>query len=654
MAMPNLPLEIALAWFAAQPGVTPDHQAQLRAAVCANEVRLERLNRQAAAGRLNGFSLDVAAGDSNLTGRYDKQAGVVSLPVADFGNGRELEAALGVQAITVEFAHARWRKPGGGEHVVDQDMLNNLQSTLNGSPVLAGQIKQAVMQGHVGYIGLLDAPLAAAAVYDGQVRDGTPKGIRLAPSGLQSNTAATPEGRFDARDMTFVLGHEIQHGVNNAAKQRATGIFLDAIAARARAPGIVHDHTDALRAYLQAGREDEAKAQIAGWNALLSREKVKNPKEGGLQLMAFTQMQRIYDFIKPIKNKSAPQQALPGLTFNSDGSLSQTEGNIAAMGRHYFDRPSPRYARPGQRPMTLGEHRDMAGNPRPSADYPTYYATWALERIIAAEDRAHAHRSAPRAKIAIDMAGLGLKEDLIEMEGLDLGRDKTPRPYLDTSRTPPAEGRFHHTQDGSVDRRHDHQHVPAASTTHAASTDGGSLDRWVGALRSGDQAAIAAARQALTASPQARRLWNEALAEVHAGQTRLSAWQVRAWNTSLFRQAMAQLDRLGSSAELPAEREQRERVAAALAVQARQSGLPAIDAVRRLRDGGLVAAWRDTRAPTHERRTPAINPIQAAKQPLQHSMQRLHAQMRGQPARRQPDSQPPARALPPPGRDRSR
>lgn len=65
MAMPNLPLEIALAWFAAQPGVTPDHQAQLRAAVCADEVRLERLNRQAAAGRLNGFSLDVVSGNFN-------------------------------------------------------------------------------------------------------------------------------------------------------------------------------------------------------------------------------------------------------------------------------------------------------------------------------------------------------------------------------------------------------------------------------------------------------------------------------------------------------------------------------------------------------------------------------------------------------------
>ena len=46
------------------------------------------------------------------------------------------------------------------------------------------------------------------------------------------------------------------------------------------------------------------------------------------------------------------------------------------------------------------------------------------------------------------------------MEGLDLGRNKTPRSYLDTSQTPAMQGRFHHTQDGSVNAQHDHQYVP--------------------------------------------------------------------------------------------------------------------------------------------------------------------------------------------------
>src|SRR3546814_10384068 len=98
------------------------------------------------------------------------------------------------------------------------------------------------------------------------------------------------------------------------------------------------------------------------------------------------------------------------------------------MGLHYFDRPPPTYAQPGQRPFGLGEHRDLAGNPRPTADYANYYGTWAWERIFAAEDQAGVRHQGAAPRLVADMAGLGLKEDLIEMEGLVLGRNKATRP----------------------------------------------------------------------------------------------------------------------------------------------------------------------------------------------------------------------------------
>src|SRR3546814_2918640 len=60
------------------------------------------------------------------------------------------------------------------------------------------------------------------------------------------------------------------------------------------------------------------------------------------------------------------------------------------------------------------------------------------------------------------MAGLGLKEDLIEMEGLDVGRNKVRRPYYDSATSPATLHHFDHTQDGSVHPTHDHQHVPVA------------------------------------------------------------------------------------------------------------------------------------------------------------------------------------------------
>src|SRR3546814_8628875 len=76
------------------------------------------------------------------------------------------------------------------------------------------------------------------------------------------------------------MGHELQHGFNRHAKLKSTRTFLDDIRQQAGAKGPVHDYTDELRAYIQAGREDEAKAEIAGWNALLSLEKQHNPRAG--------------------------------------------------------------------------------------------------------------------------------------------------------------------------------------------------------------------------------------------------------------------------------------------------------------------------------------------------------------------------------------
>src|SRR3546814_10647639 len=134
------------------------------------------------------------------------------------------------------------------------------------------------------------------------------------------------------------------------------------------------------------------------------------------------------------------------------------------MGRHYFGRPPPTYAQPGQRPVGLGEHRDLAGNPRPTADYANYYGTWAWERIFAAEDQAGVRHQGAAPRVVADMAGLGLKEDLIEMEGLDLGRNKARRPYYDSATSPATLHHFDHTQDRSVHPTRTPQHVPV---THA-------------------------------------------------------------------------------------------------------------------------------------------------------------------------------------------
>ena len=103
--------------------------------------------------------------------------------------------------------------------------------------------------------------------------------------------------------------------------------------------------------------DDEAKAEIAGWNALLSRERQAHPNGSGLDLVLKTGNDRVLDFVfQDPSTTNVRAIANPGLTFNSDGSLSQTPANIAAMGQHYFDRPSHLHAQPHQRPVFLGEH----------------------------------------------------------------------------------------------------------------------------------------------------------------------------------------------------------------------------------------------------------------------------------------------------------
>lgn len=621
MANPNPQLEAALAQFAAQPGITLDQEAQLRAAVVANTDRLGLLNRQAAVGQLKGFVLEASAGTPNLTGTYDKAAGVITLPVASFqpsgmAAGEDLKAVVGLQAITVDFAHKTWQDPAGQRHTVNQDMVTNLQSTLNESPVLATQIKDAVTQGHVQHFSLLGNSMAAGATYDGNTpqQDGTPKGINLPPLRLQTNSPANPQGLYNAQDMTFVLGHEIQHGFNDAARDQATRTFIQDISRQAQMHGPVHDYSDELRDYIQAGREDEAKANISGWNALLSREQQGNPS-AGLPDMARIRNTRIEDFI--IRgNSTTPPQALPGLTFNQDGSLSQTPANIAAMGQHYFDRPSHVHAQPNQRPVGLGEHK-----PNPTADYPNYYGTWALEQIFAAEDRANVSYQGARPQIAIDMAGLGLKEDLIEMEGLDLGANKVPRPYLDTSQIPAKPGHFHHTQDASMG--HAHQHVPILAAGQIPASGDPVVDRWIDALQAGDRADAKLVQEEFTRSPDGQRLWAESLADAHAWDDAQKPWRARAGDIPLFNQAMDHLERLGPQMDSQWTQEQRERLAGTIALEARRGHLPEISDLVTSRDGSLIAVWNHPHNSVLERRTDTINPGQAAEQPLQQTMRQF-------------------------------
>ncbi|MCC4622497.1 hypothetical protein LL965_21470 [Xanthomonas cassavae CFBP 4642] len=483
MAATSPQLEAALARFSANPGVTQNQAKQLRTAIISDSTLLRQFEQEAKQGNLQGFSLQSSASNApNLVGSYDIRNGVITLPTSSFQPtgttaSSDLKATLQVQQMTLAFARSTFQDSARVSHPVTQDMVDNLLSTVNRSPYLADQLKKAASTvdpmdtSNPKRAQLESFGFVGPGVFAGGTYDGNNKIMNLPPLGLQTASPNNPHGRFSAKDMAFVLGHEIQHSFNHTDKVQATAKFLNDVRSQATTKTPIHDYTNELRSYIQAGREDEAKAEIAGWNALLSHERHSNPNANGLDLMLNTNSTRTLDFIHrdPLTTKAI---ANPGLSFNHDGSLTSTPANIVAMGKHYFDRPSQLYAQPGQRPVSLGEHRNPAGQLQPTADYTNYYGTWAIEQILQAEDRANVLYQGARPRVTVDMVGLGLKEHLIENEGLDRGPNKTPFPYHDSSTAPPTLHHFDHTQDGSVNRAHDHRYVPIVPSTPAAGLRG--------------------------------------------------------------------------------------------------------------------------------------------------------------------------------------
>jgi hypothetical protein len=532
MSTLNPQLEIALSQFATQPGVTSAQEAQLRAAVASDALLLERLNQDAADGHLKGFALSQSSGKSTLAGTYEKASGVVTLPASSFARtgpaaSADLSATLRLQDMSLRFAHSDYDDPASKLcRPITQEMVNNLQSTINGSPVLAQEMKKAVTPPGPGQ----EAPLQHFAPLSGTVAGGTYNGDTRTMS-LPPTSLLTP---FNSVDMTFVLGHETQHAFNHGTSMAAYRSLDTETRQIAQGNSLAHDYTEPIGKLIQASREDEAGAQIAGWNALLSRQQQITPM-AGLDNMLKTKNSRVLDFVE-FNESTNSAQARPGLTFNPDTTLSQTPANIAAAGQYYFDKPPK--GTPGvtaHQTTGLGFHGD--------SDYRNYYGAVAVGGAINAE-RAYAQPvNGHRPNMQIDMSRLGLREDLMERNGITIGKNPgTPQPYNDTSQLPPAPRHFDHTNT-PAGVPNSHQHVPvipgAAGSLGANAGDprdpeaaqpfgtpqaqrelsptadfSAYLDRMLAAAQSGDDASFRKMTQTLADLPPGRELRAEAVAAV--------------------------------------------------------------------------------------------------------------------------------------------
>lgn len=148
MARPSQQLEAVLARFSTSHGASSDQAAQLRDAITSDAKLLAQFDQQAQSGQLKDFTLQASASTQpNLAGTYDKQGGVITLPAASLQSPGavatgDLKATLQIQQMSVAFAHSTYQDAARNQHPVTQDMVDNLQSSINRSPYLADEIKK--------------------------------------------------------------------------------------------------------------------------------------------------------------------------------------------------------------------------------------------------------------------------------------------------------------------------------------------------------------------------------------------------------------------------------------------------------------------------------------------------------------------------------
>jgi hypothetical protein len=319
------------------------------------------------------------------------------------------------------------------------DQRTNFNNAVRNSPALENQINAAVASGDLRGFSLLPAGTNAGGQFNPTSRTlELPASIMTTPSGRGA--------RFDAGELTFVMGHEIQHSINRPTLATAYSTFDTEVNRIGRSAQPTHDYTAPLNALLNANRNDEATANIAGYNAtvgmLRSTNGGRNPT---LEEIYRANPGRMQDVITASSGRPTTYALRDGYTLNAD--MSMTPGtanargvsNTQAMGQYYYDKPASQ--------ARLGANGD--------SNYQNYYAANPLStiaRVELANAPAHAANGL-RPQLCLNMTTLGIDEAQLERNGLDLGGSGLRQPYVNTGTNPPTQGHFDHTATS-------HRHVP--------------------------------------------------------------------------------------------------------------------------------------------------------------------------------------------------
>ena len=215
-------------------------------------------------------------------------------------------------------------------------------------------------------------------------------------------------GEQSEEDTTFILGHEIKHCFDQERMNKLFENLKNNLEVQIRQKG-QRDYTDEIKTFLQVSRELEARAEINGFNALVSAWKQKHNGSIPTKEQLFALTDYMHDFIERNrdKNGNVTYRFKAGLSIDEKTmELKQTPQNLEAMGKHYFDT---------QPIMGRGF------GPKSNASYREWYSYKVIAAIIQQEQIQHGNN-----KVQLDLEACGIRPQILQDLEVDINCIEKP------------------------------------------------------------------------------------------------------------------------------------------------------------------------------------------------------------------------------------